>query len=387
VQVLFLSSMCLFEQTRFGGAKRLYYYARELQRHANLHLVSIDGCREVGDREFTPPEFPNHLYLKVNFSRTPRRVFGAPIDFTPDLRAQAGEIEAFLGSRRFDAMFVGYSLALSFLGWGLEDRCDRIVYQEDDLMLERYRQASASGWNLLRRAFKAHGYRRLRKFFVERLGKAGAIITISPEEQRLMQGHFPSVPSVILPYGIPVEEYPLLPDSPNRAVLGFIGNYGHFPNRDALRWLLEDLFPYLRGKIPPLRLVVGGKGIPPDAVRAVSNDTAIRHLENVDRLEDFYREIGILINPARTGRGLRTKLIEAAAFGRPIVSTRLGAEGLGDLEIELGDSREEMLERLLSLLDGGRYRRVVEFNRRAVESKYALSAVGGELARILSGSI
>jgi glycosyltransferase involved in cell wall biosynthesis len=385
MRTLFLSSMCLFEETRFGGAKRLYYYARELQRLGGLHLVCIDGCREVGDRPFGPPEFPDHLYLPVNFSRTPRRLLGAPIDFTPDLRRQAARIDAFLGSGRFDAMFVGYSLALSFLGWGLEERCGRIVFQEDDLMLERYRAASLAGANPLLRAYKAYAYRRLRKFFDERLAQAGAIVTISNEEQSLMQGYFPRIPVTVLPYAIPLEDYPLLPPPADRAVLGFIGNYGHRPNRDALAWLLDELFPHLRAGIPGLRLVVAGKGIPGGALRAVGSDPAIRFLEDIGRLEDFYREVGVVINPVRTGRGLRTKLIEAAAFGRPIVSTRLGAEGLEGLEIGLADSREEMLERCLPLLEEHRHRETADANRRAVESRYALSVVSRTLARIVSG--
>src|SRR5881396_3806809 len=134
MRILFLSSMCLFRESRFGGAKRLYYYARELQRHAELHLVVLDGCREIGEAEFAPPEFPRHLYVRAHFGKSLRRALGVPIDFTRDVRRQEPAIQAFLGGQRFDAIFVAYALALSFLGRGLEDATPRVVYLEDDLM-------------------------------------------------------------------------------------------------------------------------------------------------------------------------------------------------------------------------------------------------------------
>src|SRR5213592_3834117 len=110
MRILFLSSMCLFRESRFGGAKRLYYYARELQRHAELRLIVLDGCREIGEAEFAPPEFPRHLYVRANFAKSLRRSLGVPIDFTLDVQRQEGAIRDFLGRDTFDAIFVAYPL-------------------------------------------------------------------------------------------------------------------------------------------------------------------------------------------------------------------------------------------------------------------------------------
>jgi len=60
---------------------------------------------------------------------------------------------------------------------------------------------------------------------------------------------------------------------------------------------------------------------------------------DVEDLTQFYGSIGIFINPLRQGRGLRTKVVEAAAFGRRFLSTAFGAEGLEELQLRLCETR------------------------------------------------
>ena len=128
------------------------------------------------------------------------------------------------------------------------------------------------------------------------------------------------------------------------------------------------------------------EGIPAQAIERHRSDPAVRFIEDVPRLEDFYREVGVFINPVRSGRGLRTKLIEAAAYGRPVLSTALGAEGLDGLGITLAEAPAAMLAGFRALLEPDRWQRAVETGRRAVEAKFSLSAVGRELLGILSCS-
>jgi glycosyltransferase involved in cell wall biosynthesis len=168
-------------------------------------------------------------------------------------------------------------------------------------------------------------------------------------------------------------------------VLGFIGNYRHTPNLDAARWLTETLFPAVRARVPAARLVLCGAGFP-DALRAsFASDPGVEILEELRDLSDFYARISVFVNPIREGRGLRTKVVEAAAYGRAVLSTRLGAEGLEALEIGLFETAEE-LARAVSGLDAETTRGIERRNREKVEALFSLEAAGARLLGILAAA-
>jgi succinoglycan biosynthesis protein ExoO len=50
----------------------------------------------------------------------------------------------------------------------------------------------------------------------------------------------------------------------------------------------------------------------------------------VKDLEDFYRQVDVVVSPLRMGGGLKIKNVEALCKGKPLVTTPIGAEGLDD---------------------------------------------------------
>jgi glycosyltransferase involved in cell wall biosynthesis len=105
----------------------------------------------------------------------------------------------------------------------------------------------------------------------------------------------------------------------------------------------------------------------------------------VDDLATFYAGIHVFANPVREGRGMRTKVLEAAAYGRPVVSTDLGAEGLEDLDLPRFGSAEEFVGVCLGLAEGLRRADVAARNRAVVEQRYSTAAIGRVLLDALSG--
>src|SRR5262249_7193025 len=61
----------------------------------------------------------------------------------------------------------------------------------------------------------------------------------------------------------------------------------------------------------------------------------------------------LFVCPIRSGSGIRVKLLEAFASGIPVISTRIGAEGLAGVDGEfcaLADDPEEFAEHAVELL-------------------------------------
>jgi len=107
----------------------------------------------------------------------------------------------------------------------------------------------------------------------------------------------------------------------------FAGYFRHQPNIDAALYFCRDVLPRLRGKIPALRVVLAG-GEPPPAVQQLAADHCITVTGWVDDLRPVIARAAVFVAPIISGAGLRGKVIEAWAMGKPVVSTSLGVDGL-----------------------------------------------------------
>lgn len=159
----------------------------------------------------------------------------------------------------------------------------------------------------------------------------------------------PGVRPVGLDFAPPPERRP----EPGRLL--FFGSARHEPNREALAWLLRELLPALKRQRPDrARLCVAG--FPEeDALCAEARAAGAETLGFVPDLQEELARAAVVLAPIRSGRGVRIKNLEALASGAPLLTTPLGAHGLGivpDRHAMVARDRGEWLEVLGRLLDG-----------------------------------
>lgn len=117
---------------------------------------------------------------------------------------------------------------------------------------------------------------------------------------------------------------------PSRPTVLFVGNFAYEPNLDAAQYLCREIAPLLLSKVPSARfLVVGNSG--PERLQVEGLDSRIRIVGRVSSLKPFYDSADCVVCPLRIGGGIKVKMIEALAHGKAIVTTSIGAQGLGDL--------------------------------------------------------
>jgi polysaccharide biosynthesis protein PslH len=109
----------------------------------------------------------------------------------------------------------------------------------------------------------------------------------------------------------------------------FIGNLHYFPNRDGLRYFTDEILPILRRLAPaPFHLRIVGAG-PMWERRRYRRIPEYQFCGSLPEVRTAYAATDASLVPLRCGGGTRIKILESFAFGRPVVSTLAGAEGLG----------------------------------------------------------
>jgi len=152
--------------------------------------------------------------------------------------------------------------------------------------------------------------------------RADVCVAIKAEEADYIRAVAPGVEVVTIPFAAPKMEVDVT--APREAIALFVGS-DNFPNRDALAWLLEAVWPEVGLQRPGAQLrVVGGVGHTwRDAWPAGAEAAGV-----VDDLPAEYRRACVALIPLRVGSGLKIKTVEAVAAGLPCVTTSVGAEGI-----------------------------------------------------------
>jgi glycosyltransferase involved in cell wall biosynthesis len=142
------------------------------------------------------------------------------------------------------------------------------------------------------------------------------------ELERTLQ--LPQGRAVVVPNSAAIQ--PRTPVSPEPVLL-FVGAFGWTPNLQAIEFFLARCWPRVHAAVPGARLKVVGRM--PELIPSYARKPAgVEFAGFVPDIAAAYHEARVVICPIISGGGTRVKLVEAAAFGKPIVSTHVGAEGL-----------------------------------------------------------
>lgn len=156
---------------------------------------------------------------------------------------------------------------------------------------------------------------------------ADGVVTASGFEDWCLRVELPGLATHVYTVAAP-EPHPVTEQGTVSNVM-FLGNFGHPPNVDAVDWWLEDIagpVAELVGERVPLRLVGAGT----DSGASELDDDAQSLLDIagwVPELAEEFARARVFVAPLRYGAGTKGKILDALAFGTPVVTTSIGAEG------------------------------------------------------------
>lgn len=181
-----------------------------------------------------------------------------------------------------------------------------------------------------------------------------------------------------------------IPDPRPGNTLLFLGAYHYAPNREAAERLATRIMPLVLKHVPDARLLIAGAGSHDLPSRRIT-PPGVEYLGFVADLKELYARSKIVCCPITRGGGTRIKLIEAAGYAKPIVSTAIGAEGLSFIDgrdLLIRHSDESFADACVQLLqDGDLCARLGTAARRAMETRYQDGNVISQICELIRANL
>ena len=187
----------------------------------------------------------------------------------------------------------------------------------------------------------------LKRFELSLFPKIDGYMPITEVDHQFFQRKFPALSSTVIPFGIDLSLYPYQKHKidENRISLFHIGSMNWQPNIEGMTWFLENVWKKVTEKHPQLSLALAGKGN--KELFGNKNFGNVQVFDFVANAQQFMNEHDIMVVPLLSGSGMRIKIMEGLALGKPIITTTTGAEGIEITDKEnifIADTPEEMVQ-------------------------------------------
>jgi glycosyltransferase involved in cell wall biosynthesis len=392
LDLLFFSQPFLFPVDT-GGRIRTVQLLRHLRNAFDITLVSnLDPSKDAayipemqklctefhGVPRTEVPKYSAAFYLRVltrAASRYPVTVIG---DYAPEM---AAKIRTLLEHRRYDVLvcdFLQPSLNLAGL-----PRTPTLLFQHnvESVIVRRH-------WELARnpalKLFWWFQWRKMVRYEREACRRFDAIATVSELDKLTLEREFGARNVFAIPTGVDTTFFQPGSEPPEENTLIFTGAMDWLPNEDAIIFFAEEILERVRAIIPSVTLAVVGRNPSRRLLDRMRRYPEVSVLGRVDDIRPLVQRHAVYVIPLRIGGGTRIKAYEAMAMAKPVVSTRVGVEGLpvrdGD-HVVLADSPQDFAAAVVRLLRDGAARNALGGRARAyVEAHGSWQHAGAVLA-------
>jgi glycosyltransferase involved in cell wall biosynthesis len=200
-----------------------------------------------------------------------------------------------------------------------------MAHNVESLIWHRYTETEK---NRLKRWYIQRQCNKFEKFERRIFGLASQTVFVSKADAMLASSQFAARNTCVVDNGVDVQHYKSDGREREPQTILFLGSLDWRPNLDAIDSLLKSIFPTVRTQFPNAKLLLVGRKPPPWLEARVAQIPGVELHANVADVRPFLWRSSMMAVPLRIGGGSRLKILESLAAGCPVVSTRIGAEGL-----------------------------------------------------------
>lgn len=336
-KILLITAISPFPQDS-GGATRIKNTIKELSKSFDVYLVSFKNdnyCLKSEEKKELNKWCKSISFISTNKNKVHGSYLftGQPYWFSdwysPELITI---IKSILNNQNIDLVQIEFSQLLYLIDYLNENDQKKCIFTSHDVSTVSFFRRLIET-NKLRRKI-VHFLRLIEVYFYEKkfIPKYNLVNAVSKNDELLLKKYFKPKKIITVPNGIEKIEF-LETKRSKKTILGYIGSFSHSPNRTAFLYFINKIAPKLEENNIKYKFLIAGRNSDNEINQNLSKipfkiENKIINLGFVDTPKDFFQKINILITPISAGSGSRIKILEALGYGKKIISSSVGAEGI-----------------------------------------------------------
>ncbi|HJZ05776.1 hypothetical protein A2634_03745 [Candidatus Amesbacteria bacterium RIFCSPHIGHO2_01_FULL_48_32] len=214
------------------------------------------------------------------------------------------------------------------------------------------------------------------------------LITMSEDDKQFISTVAPDVKNIdVVANGVDIDWFNQtkkhLPSDPT---ILFVGTFKWLPNSEAVDFLVNDIWPLIKTKMPSAKLLIVGNSPTAKALSYQQKDSSITVIGGIPDIRDAYAKAHVLLAPVFSGKGTRYKILEAMATGTPAVGTKIALEGLNitpGKQAIVANTAEEMATAVHNVVSHPKLQQQLAHNgKKFVSEKYDWKTISTKLDKI-----
>jgi len=216
--------------------------------------------------------------------------------------------------------------------------------------------------------------------------KATRLVAMSQSDKQIMEKSVKDRKVDVVANGVDVEHFTesRIAKAVNQTIL-FVGNFKWLPNKDAAKFLVTDIWPKIHQQVPRAKLWIVGRN-PTSEILDLSNQKNVTVSGEVDDIREAFQKSSVLLAPIRNGRGTKYKVLEAMASQVPVVTTKLGIEGIAAINqssVLIAETADGLADKTIQVLtDKNLAEKLAANGKKLVYNQYNWQAISKELDQI-----
>jgi polysaccharide biosynthesis protein PslH len=213
-----------------------------------------------------------------------------------------------------------------------------------------------------------HLAKTLKRFELRALDAADGIITISKPDMDYFVQNGCKKPIKVIPFGISQQQIQTINPKESGMTetainIGYIGAMNWFPNIEGVKWFLDEVWDKAFASQSKVHFHLAGRAIPEEFYEYASSNVTV-HGEVEDAYQ-FINDCDIMVTPLFSGSGIRIKIVESMLHGKPVITTKIGAEGINyrdKHDIVIANSAVEFIDAIKLLIENHDLRKIIGVN-------------------------
>jgi len=369
-----------------GGAIAISTFTRGLiQAGHSVKMLAMNTTKHYVDEKNIPEEFRKSTGLETVKLDNTVNAFSALVSLLQGKSYNAARFEStqyaeklksILLKEKFDVIELEGLYLSSYIPLIRQHSSAPVIMRAHNVEYKIWEGLASEEKNPIKKIYLNILVKQLQKFEQKAINLCDGIITFTRNDLDQLKLMGCNVALAHIPFGIDISKYTPAPPTDKNSLF-YIGALDWQPNLQGLEWFLKEVWPKVNFALPDVTLHIAGRNMP-----SHMKDSKFSNVVFHGEVEDAYlfmSKYAIMISPLLAGSGVRIKIIEGMALAKPVITTKVGIEGIEcnyGKDVIVANNAEEFVKSVVYCIQNPDFtKQVADDGRNFVQTRHDIQQI------------